>query len=522
MRVRIVIVVCFVLLIGVPLLFRPAQSQTGGNGGPAGGALELIIITPHNEQIRYEFGRAFDEWHRKTYGQRVNVIWNVPGGTSEIRRMLEAQFTAALETGRPSGPGGDADMVFGGGSFEFGRMKKGVHLTINGIARDEPITAPVEFTDEWLKQTYGENRIGEDPLYDKDKYWFGVALSGFGIVYNRDNLAQLGVSEPMHWSDLCDPRLQSWLALVNPAQSGSVTTAFESILKRSGWEQGWRILHRAGANSRYFSGSSLKPPIDVSQGNAAMGVCIDFYGRYQSQAMKEAGDPNRIGYIDPPDGSTIDSDPIAMLRNAPHTEVARHFIEFCLSDAGQALWQFRKRSAGSTDDLGPERFELRRLPIKRALYEKYFDRFIDNVNPYTLAKPVEYPNPNFRDFIAPMFAAMVMDNHRELKRAWNAIVSHPAYPSTDGMISPRQVTDAKLRTMIKLFDQMPVIAGPKGAQLSLADATKLGEIRGGWLKREWAGQGLWNPQSTPIDEMRWRFAEFFRANYRQIIRLAEQ
>lgn len=521
---------CFVVLIGVPVLFRPAERDgTSVDTGvtttlaPSRQTLPLIIITPHNEQIRYEFKHGFEAWHARIFGQRVNVIYNVPGGTSEIRRMLEAQFLAAIEAGRD--PGGDADLVFGGGTFEHGRLKRGVRIISNGQERFEPITTPVDFPEAWLNETFGENRIGDDRLYDPDKHWFGVALSGFGIVFNRDVLASLRLNEPRDWSDLCDPSLQGWIALVNPNQSGSVTTAFESIFKRVGWEQGWRILRRAGANSRYFSASSLKPPIDVSQGNAAMGVCIDFFGRFQSQALKEAGDAERVGYVDPP-GVPLDADPISMLRNAPQPVLAKRFIEFCLSEEGQALWQFPKRGSalmnqGSGDQFGPEQFELRRMPIVRSMYAKHFERFIDRVNPFELAQAANFPDVPFRDFIAPMFAAMVMDTHHDLKDAWRAIASHPEMAAHHGLVDAEGVGDPTLQQMLRLFDAMPEIEAPGGGKYSLRDATHLSVVKDGWLLRGWKDQGLWHREASPADEMRKRFGAFFRANYRRIVELAE-
>jgi iron(III) transport system substrate-binding protein len=514
--VRIFIFICFAALLGVPFIFRPVQSA------PPADALQLIIITPHNEQIRYEFARRFDDWHFKRFGQRVNVLYNVPGGTAEIRKMLESQAIAALDSGKPLG--GNADLVFGGGSFEFGRLKKGVRFASAGQSRDEPITSPVDFTDEWLAKTYGGTRIGDDPLFDKDKFWFGAAISSFGIIFNRDSLRTLGVEDPLHWADLCNPRLLSNVALVNPNQSGSITTAFEAILKRSGWSRGWQILRRAGANARYFSASSLKAPIDVSQGQAAMGVCIDYYGRFQSQALKEAGDPERIGYIDPPDGSVFDVDPIAMLRNPPHPEVAKRFIEFVLSEDGQALWQFSRQAmvAGDPELRGPDRFELRRLPAVRSMYAKYIDHFVDRVNPFELARPIENNDPNYRDFIAPMFAAMVMDSHQQLKRAWRAIVEHPAFPRGADIVAADDVTDQTLREMLDLFDALPVIAGPGGATFSLGEPANLATIRAGWLKGDWKDLGLWNRESSAADEMRRQFGRFFHDRYQRILTLADQ
>lgn len=522
---RVLIFLCFALLLGVPLMFRPASDSGGDNisseGAGSGGT--LIIITPHNEQIRYEFKRAFERWHERNFGQRVNVVFNVPGGTSEIRKMLESQYTAALEAGRS--PGGDADLVFGGGTFEHGRLKRGVHMRADALGRerDEPISQPVDFTDDWLRETYGENKIGDDPIYDKDKYWFGLALSGFGIVFNRDALESLGVPEPNAWQDMCDPRLRGWVALVNPGQSGSVTTAFESILKREGWVRGWQILRRMSANSRYFSGSSLKPPLDVAMGDAAEAVCIDFYGRFQAQALKQAGDEHRLGYDDPPGGSTIDADPISMLRGAPHPEIARRFIQFCLSDEGQALWQFAADAGNAAASaMGPLKYELRRLPVRRSMYEKYSDRMIDEVNPYATATPVKYPDPNFRDLIAPMYAAMAIDNHHALRDAWEAIVTHPAYPrDARGIVTEEDVTDLKLKSMLIAFDALPVVPGPGGTTFDLGRAETLGEVRNGWIRGGWAKEGLWDAQAAPLDALRKRMAAHFGVQYKSVSTIAQ-
>ncbi|MFK7960356.1 MAG: ABC transporter substrate-binding protein, partial [Phycisphaerales bacterium] len=429
MTARIIILVLFVLTLAAPMALQGGRTPVDPDARP------LIIITPHNEQIRHEFGLAFAKWHEDTYGEPAVIRWSVPGGTSEIRRMLIAQYEGAIEDGRE--PGGNADMVFGGGSYEHGELKKGVTATApDGREVTISISAPVDFPASRLESIYGQpNQIGDAPLYDPDRHWFGTAVSGFGILWNRDALADAfgtvsgqpdAPPDPSTWADLTAPELYGWVALVNPAQSGSITTAFDAILQREGWTRGWQILRRAAANSRYFSASSLKPPTDVTQGDAAMGICIDFYGRYQAQAMVLAGDPDRLGYADPPGATVIDPDPISMLRGAPDPELAKRFIEFCLTEQAQSLWQFPARgrvaatsqagdsAAGPTadptdgpnDDLGPDRFELRRLPILRSMYEEFPDRMIDQARPYEIARAVESPNRAIRSFIAPIFSAM--------------------------------------------------------------------------------------------------------------------
>ena len=507
-RGRMIVLACFVAIVALPFFFRRDREATPSDATP------LIIITPHNEQIREEFARAFEVWHEREHGAPVRVVYSTPGGTSEIRRMLVAQFTAAMEDGRA--PGGEADLVFGGGSYEHDLLKRGVEVTVEEVVHRVSITEPTDITGVELAAIYGPNRIGDAQLYDEDRHWLGVALSGFGIVFNRDVLGELGLPEPTTWSDLANPALAGWVALVNPGQSGSITTAFDTILQQLGWDEGWAILRRAAANARYFSASSLKPPGDVGRGDASLGVCIDFYGRYQAQAIRDHGGGDRVGYIDPPGVTTIDADPISLLRAAPHPVLANRFIRFCLTEEAQALWQF---PAGE-GDLGPRRYELRRLPVLRSMYAAHLDRMIDGVDPFTLARPLAHPEPSVRAFIAPLFSAMAMDVHGDLRAAWAAITAHPSYPPGGGLVTAADVDDPGLRRMLTLFDEMPEVEGPGGTHLGLRNASDRAAVKAGWLRGGWSDHGLWHVDATPQDVFRRRCADFFRDRYAAITSMA--
>lgn len=536
---RAVVVLILAILIGLPLFLRE------DDGPRIRDAQRLVVVSPHNEQIRQEFGRAFTAWHAERHpGDRaVEVVWNTPGGTSDIRRMLIAEYRSALRDERPLG--GNADILFGGGSYEFTELSKPLG--------DDPATSvlePVEFSPEFLESVYGTaNRIGDDRLFDPAGHWYGAALSGFGIVYNRELLREFGVPEPTRWADLADPRLLGAVSLVNPAQSGSITTAFEAILLRRGWEEGWRILRRIAANARTFSGTSSRGPIDVATGEAAAGICIDFYGRFEAQAVLDAGGGDRVGYIDPVGETRIDADPVAMLRGAPSPALARRFIEFALSREGQTLWQFPPRErddqpsrstgrgASASDAfalMGPERFELRRMPIRRDLYSTpaAFDRFVDRVDPYTIATPVAAPDRNVRAFIVPVFSAMAIDEHTRLRRAWRAIIEHPAYPAypapgsdsgSDGtIVTAADVDDPLLSEMLRLFDELPMVRGPDNSRVDLDSIDGRATARAGWLASPpaWKDDGLWPTETAPADELRREFRAFFLDRYDRIVDLA--
>ena len=496
-------------LVAVPVVLRRDRPAVPPD------AAQVIVITPNNEQIRQEFGDAFARWHLRTYGTPAAVVWNTPGGAGDIRRLLEAGAVAALRDGRPVG--GDADLLFGGGSYEYERLKRPIGVEVGGTVRAESILEPVVFDQAWLDRVYGRNEIAGRPLYDPDGAWFGCALSAFGIVSNRDVLARLAVPEPADWSALADPRLQGWVALVNPAQSASVATAMETILLREGWDAGWAILRRAAGNARSIAASGTAAPIEVAQGDAAMAIAIDFYGRFQQQAVADGGSPGRMAYIDPMGKTAVDADPIAMLRGAPHPETARRFIEFALSREGQLLWQL---PPGQPD--GPAHFGLRRLPASRAVYASDGARFVDRVDPWAIASAIPAPDPDMRAFVAPLFVAMAVEDRALLREAWRRIAAHPGYPRDGRVLRASDAADPRLRAMLEAFDAMPAVPGPDGASLSLADPAARAAVARGWLRGEWKDRGLWAADDSPAERFRACCAAGIAANLRRVIALDEE
>ena len=186
------------------------------------------------------------------------------------------------------------------------------------------------------------------------------------------------------------------------------------------------LLQRIGANARYFTDTSQKPPIDVADGNCAAGMCIDFYGGQQEEAVRRRGDADRLGFATPPGGTSYAVDPIALLRGARHRAVAEEFIEYVLSPEGQKLWAFAPGTPG-----GPEQFALRRLPVRRDFYER--DdlrrwRTDPGEDPYTqkdlLVYRPQWTGPLFRE-MALIIRVMGEDTHDELTRAWRAALAAP-------------------------------------------------------------------------------------------------
>lgn len=533
---RAMIVLALAAILGVPLVLGARREAPP----PGDDALTLIVITPHVRQIQREFADAFDRWHRRTHGRAVRIDYRRPGGTSEILKQLQAQFNAALASGRYGvtaegrvvlHPGAVTfDVMFGGGSYDHSRLKAGDGVSITLPGGSVPVavsmSVPAGFDRGTLDAWYGENAIGSGHLYDPDQYWLGTALSSFGIVYNRDTVGRLlGRRDLETFDDLGDPRLAGWIALADPRQSGSITTTFDAILSRYGWDEGWRLLRAMCGNTRYFTNSSTKPPIDVSQGEAAAGLAIDFYGRTQAQVVTRAGETpetSRVGYTDPPGAVYVDADPVSILNGAPSPDLARRFVEFCLTDEGQALWNFHATSvlAGASNPpgpdsrpLGPTMHELRRMPARRDFYERYGDYLIDRVNPFEIASTT--PSAGWRGAIGLMMGAFAVDNLADIRGAWSAV--HRAHESG----APADT----LAEMERLF-----YAFPEPEQVSRLWRSLFGEAEPGCPgdallpftpENYRAVRGSWRDPAV-LARLRIVYTSAFRENYRAILRMAEE
>lgn len=208
---RLLFVAALGLVIGLPFALRPADEA------PVAAGKRVIVLTPHNEFIRHEVGLAFRGWHQKHFGESVEVDWRKMDGSSTILRLLTAQYEALAAEGKEE-EGAGYDIVFGGGDYLFDvELKRGVTvIDAKGETRKVSITQPITLDPALVQDCYRGEEIAGRRLYDADGHWWGVVLSSFGIVYNRDVLALRDLPEPQTWSDMAAPGYYNWVALADP------------------------------------------------------------------------------------------------------------------------------------------------------------------------------------------------------------------------------------------------------------------------------------------------------------------
>ncbi|MBK1831040.1 extracellular solute-binding protein [Verrucomicrobiaceae bacterium R5-34] len=423
------VALALVICVATPLL----MSRKAGTGKITAENADrrITIITPHNETIRREFGEAFQAWWQEEHGETVYVNWLTPGGTSEIRKILDGRFAAAKKTGDT---GVEIDIFFGGGDYEFRIQAEKDRFAKLDVFESHP---------EWFGEDALPQTFSGEIYYAEDHSWVGVCLSRFGICYNVDALRRRGLEPPETWEDLGDPKYFGGIALSDPNKSGSVARAFEMLIQQQmheaaatakvapgetpdrfqarvlndGWDRGINLIQKIGANARYFTDSSTKIPHDVASGDAAAGMCVDFYGRtYEQMLMKEDGS-SRLHWISPKGGTSMSVDPVAVLKGAPDPELAQAFVEFLVSEQGQVLWNARPGSP-----IGPRHHALRRMPVRRDVYTaENLQHFTDQENPYEMTGGFVYDRAlTGKGFKALQFVIRVLclDAHEELKEAW--------------------------------------------------------------------------------------------------------
>lgn len=465
-------------LLVAPLLLRPAAKPPPQR--------TVIVVSPHGEQIRYEFGVAFASFMKRTSGEDVAVDWRSPGGTNDITRMLDARYATAFAAGAgrefadlgkdfadamtsdklpkdlapeqaarrkacraaflDSQTGCDHDVFFGGGEFPHRQLAGKGYLVDAGLLRDHA---------DWFVPSIIPQTLSGETMYDAKGRYFGACLSVFGICASPERLAALGLPLPTGWSDLGDPRLFHQTTFSDPTRSAVPATTMERIIQErirraasagqtvdpakviadekaleNGWRDAWILIKRLAGNARSVADGSSKAVRDVARGDAAAGVAIDFHGRSEADwTARESGGPGptpgtpRLAFIVPAGGTSLSADPIALLRGAKHRDLAVQFMTFVLSPEGQRLWNYRVGTPG-----GPTIYNLRRVPIRLDAYTDADRQSMSDPDLDPLATAAAFTfrpewTKGLYPFIGPYTKALCLDPLPELQAAWQAIIT---------------------------------------------------------------------------------------------------
>jgi len=411
--------------------------------------VKLVLVSPHNENITQEFGWAFALRHAVEKGELVEFEWrDVGGGGSAIQQYL----TNIYKTSDTA----DIDVLWGGGDIVFNGLLKKIGANDDGVL--QTLDLPKDVLDNVPAELHGQR------FYDPKKRWIGSAVSGFGFLYNAQMCKQTGRSFPSTWTDLGDGQFTDLLVLADPGQSGSVTATYMTIVQTEGtWPAGWAKLLGILSNAKRIAdsaGSSANAPV---LGDALVAACIDFYG-----LLRVAEAPDKLVYVSPEKQTIFGPDPIGILKNPPHPELAKEFVDYVMSAPGQAMWALR---VGEKD--GSVRSVLGRQPIRRDVYELYAGKMSPRiVNPFAetegMTVATAMKKVSFGAFRQLVVSAAVdnIDTLRQARKRLNELAADPSkkdlhaqmlaefntLPANVATLEAMAATDNKLRDAVEFYN----------------------------------------------------------------------
>ncbi|MDR1590887.1 MAG: extracellular solute-binding protein [Puniceicoccales bacterium] len=471
---KIVILICVALVVAIPFIFQHRTDTLV----PLLPDDVVVIITAHNETLRSEYGRGFSEWYRKKTGKTVIIDWRHPGGGRDVARYVDSLFlnnfrfywertlkkswtqevrtifsrlenvteqnatSKELEVKRAfieSNVGCGVDLLFGGGVFDHKAQCAKGYTVSSGFIQMHPEL----FTDDTIPEFFAGER-----LWEADGHWLGGCLSSFGIIYNTDAVAALGIEHPPEtWMDLADPRYINGIAIVDPTKSSSTLKSYEMLIQqqmqiifnrkmdeedldpkaieklaiREGWIEGLKLIQEIVANGHYMTDSSAQTVLDVAEGNCPVGIATDFYGRSEKANIASRGAKPRFNFVIPRSGCSPSPDPISLYRGAKHRELALEFLEYVLTLPGQSLLAFRVGTSG-----GPTQTPLCRAPILKTAYDPEFLQYFNDpdVNPYNDAGDFVYREEWTKPVLNALgliFKMAFLDSEDMLRKAWKSI-----------------------------------------------------------------------------------------------------
>ncbi|HBL25632.1 MAG TPA: iron ABC transporter substrate-binding protein [Acidobacteria bacterium] len=256
----------------------------------------LVLYSPHGGDLLALMEKEFE-----ARNPGVDVRW-LDMGSQDVYDRIRS------EAANPQ-----ADVWFGGPQAIFAR------------GAEEGLLTP--FRPAWADAVPPQSRNQGD-LY------FGSYRTAPVLVYNAK---AVGAAEAPHdWDDLLDKRWTGKILIRDPLASGTMRTVFGMVLARAladtgSTDAGFAWLRRLDGQTKEYL---QQPALMIEKLNRQEGL-VTIWELTDLLWQRHRGSP--LAFHFPASGTPVIDDSIGLVKNAPHAEEARKFIDFVGSLEGQEL-----------------------------------------------------------------------------------------------------------------------------------------------------------------------------------------
>ncbi|MBD1557423.1 extracellular solute-binding protein [Vibrio sp. S9_S30] len=156
------------------------------------------------------------------------------------------------------------------------------------------------------------------------------AWSQFGFFWNTERLEQINLPTPTSWEVITSDSFQYQVAMSAPSRSGTNHLVIELILQQYGWKEGWKLLLKLGGNLSTITARSFGVREGILRQRFTVAPVVDFF--YRSALANQAP----VGFYPFPNSPLIPAQ-IGIIKQSPSNPTRHIFVDFILSDEGQAL-----------------------------------------------------------------------------------------------------------------------------------------------------------------------------------------
>lgn len=297
---------CLLLSLGLPTQAQAAEK-------------ELVILTTFSREPLLPL---VEEFSRRYQGIEVQIIHRRAQSSVQLLNKSYIQ---------------NIDLVLSSSPYLMQNLAQSGKLA----ALPEPMQTP-----EWLKPY----------ALPMTEHVATIGYSGAGLVWNQDYLKTHQLPEPKQFSDLAKPVYFGHVTMSTPARSGTTQMMVESILAKYGWQKGWEILLRVGANLATASARSFGVSDYIANGQFAVGPTIDSYALILGRKL----DYVQFVYDE---SFTLMPTYVAQIRQNHNDQYAKAFIELLMSNAVQTNMEGNDFAKHSVQDKSLVNERFTRLPM---------------------------------------------------------------------------------------------------------------------------------------------------------------